>query len=222
MPGRRNRRAANDHLLESTAEALSGPRALEPEALAELFSYTSPSFWDSWQAFAQLPEELQTNASQLALMPSRQSPSSSLRASANLCTTFLSKSSSNTLQPLADSHGTKPVNEEVSQVVRASFERIDPPIRTLLQQGHVEPLLKQLELHIEELQSSTGSHQQLELTLPNARDRMVAHGVAQFYGLHHRSHNTRDNGRVTILQADRTKSKKSPPVRLSDLVLVST
>lgn len=54
--GRRARREANDLLLSASGGA---PSAAD---LTELFSYTSPSFWDSWQTFASLPERAQSPA----------------------------------------------------------------------------------------------------------------------------------------------------------------
>jgi hypothetical protein len=179
--GRRNRRVANDTLLASAAPQL------DTEALAELFAYTSSSFWESWQAFVALPDHDQA--------------STALSAAVTPCVTRRASG--------------KPVD-----VLNESLHRIDPPIRSLLVQGHVEPLLRKIEEDIVHLHADRKAV--LELILPSARDRMVAHGVAQFYGLSHRSRNTPDMRRITVIRAGVHKDSQRPTVRLADLVCVSS
>jgi hypothetical protein len=180
--GRRNRRVANDTLLASAAPQL------DADALAELFSYTSSSFWESWQAFVALPEHAQASA---ALTPAVQLP-----------------------------HVTHRASSKCVDVLHESLHRIDPLIRSLLVQGHVEPLLRKIEEDIVHLH--TGRSAELEFILPSARDRMVAHGVAQFYGLSHRSRNTPDMRRITVIRAGGHEDCRRPTVRLADLVCASS
>jgi hypothetical protein len=176
--GRRNRRVANDALLASAAPPT------DQDALVELFTHTSASFWDSWQEFLALPVHAQA---------------ASLLAATSPRTTHVVD---------------KPVNSP-----HESLLRIDPPIRSLLSQGHVESLLRKIEEDVVHLHADRRA--ELELALPSARDRMVAHGVAQFYGLSHRSWNTPDKRRVTVIRVDDKRDRPKPTVRLADLVCVS-
>lgn len=175
--GRRARREANDTFLASAAPAL------DHGTLCDLFSYKSASFWDSWQAFAALPEHGQ--------------------------------------QSLSRSHSAAmlPVNKCATD--HDSLHRIDPPIRNLLRQGHVRPVLRHIEDEVHKCVLRTRSpHAELQLILPSARDRMVAHGVAQYYGLSHRSQNTANNRRVTVLAASsRRRTRPRPRGTLVELLL---
>lgn len=173
--GRRARRAANDTLLASAAPAL------DQNALCELFSHNSASFWDSWQAFAALPERGQQTLS-------RNSSVANIVSSSNVCDCD-------------------------------SLRRIDAPIRNLLRQGHVQPVVRHIENEVHKCVLRTSSPRaELELVLPNARDRMVAHGVAQFYGLRHHSLNTTGNRRVIVL-ASPARRRPRPKQTLIELLV---
>jgi hypothetical protein len=191
--GRRARRAAQDDIL-------LGSQALDSDELVELFTYQSPSFWQSWQAFSALPEEAQS-----AL------PSTSVSSPAF---------------PLAQKQHT---------LRNDLLRRIDAPILSLLRQGHAEPLLRSLETSVRSVARLERS--ELTLVLPTARDRMLAHGVAQFYLLASVSVDDENmpgrKKRVTVIRPRRSQLRRGaksisptgrsiqpPDINLSDLVLV--
>lgn len=80
---------------------------------------------------------------------------------------------------------------------RDALLRIDGKIRNLFKQrlGYVRPIVKDVEQRVVEL----GPGASLSLRLPHATFRMVAHGVAQFYRLGHRSLG-HGNDRITVIE----------------------
>lgn len=185
--GRRARREANDSLLATSGS----PDSLAPADLANLFSYTSPSFWGSWQAFAALPEATRAGAGE-------------------------EKRSRRRREAAADRGGGG--SGAALRRAEQALLRVEPGVRELLSQGFNEGLVRRLESDVRGLAVSGELCVELKSARDRAVAHGVSRYYGMKSRSFDTP--PPECRRVTVIRADEGNAERPrPQVQLADLVL---